>query len=55
MPFNCFKIACVCLLIMPMADKAAAQVVVGLWEPYRPERCSYEIVECGRRIADGWV
>ncbi|CAM9755964.1 unnamed protein product [Ectocarpus fasciculatus] len=32
------------------ADKAAAQPIVGLWEPYRPERFYYEVVECGRRI-----
>ncbi|CAM9632719.1 unnamed protein product [Ectocarpus fasciculatus] len=32
------------------ADKAAAQPIVGLWEPYRPERFFYEVVECGRRI-----
>ena len=32
------------------ADKAEAQPIVGLWEPYRPERFYYEVVECGRRI-----
>ena len=32
------------------ADRAAAQPIVGLWEPYRPERFYYEVVECGRRI-----
>ncbi|CAM9718324.1 unnamed protein product [Scytosiphon promiscuus] len=32
------------------ADKAAAQPIVGLWEPYRPERFYYEVIECGRRI-----
>eukprot|EP00752_Nemacystus_decipiens_P005317 g4823.t1 len=32
------------------ADKTRAQSIVGLWEPYRPERFYYEVVECGRRI-----
>ncbi|CAM9385517.1 unnamed protein product [Laminaria digitata] len=32
------------------ADKAVAQPIAGLWEPYRPERFYYEIVECGRRV-----
>eukprot|EP00903_Cladosiphon_okamuranus_P012632 g11818.t1 len=32
------------------ADKVAAQPIGGLWEPYRPERFYYEVVECGRRV-----
>ncbi|CAM9138813.1 unnamed protein product, partial [Hapterophycus canaliculatus] len=32
------------------ADKAAAQPISSLWEPYRPERFYYEVIECGRRI-----
>ena len=32
------------------ADKTVAQSTAGLWEPYRPERFYYEVVECGRRI-----
>ncbi|CAN0250034.1 unnamed protein product [Scytosiphon promiscuus] len=32
------------------ADKTKAQSIAGLWEPYRPERFYYEVVECGRRI-----
>eukprot|EP00903_Cladosiphon_okamuranus_P010574 g9999.t1 len=32
------------------ADKAAAQPIVGLWEPYGPALFYYEVVECGRRI-----
>ncbi|CAM9614990.1 unnamed protein product [Ectocarpus sp. 12 AP-2014] len=32
------------------ADKAVAQSIAGLWEPYKPERFYYEVVECGRRI-----
>lgn len=32
------------------ADKATARPIAGLWEPYRPERFFYEVVECGRRI-----
>eukprot|EP00752_Nemacystus_decipiens_P013346 g11816.t1 len=32
------------------ADKTVAQPIAGLWEPYRPERYYYEVVECGRRI-----
>lgn len=32
------------------ADKSAAQPISGLWEPYRPERFYYEVIECGRRI-----
>eukprot|EP00752_Nemacystus_decipiens_P008185 g7321.t1 len=31
-------------------DKVAAQAISGLWEPYRPERFYYEVVECGRRV-----
>lgn len=32
------------------ADKTVAQPIAGLWEPYRPERFYYEIIECGRRV-----
>ncbi|CAB1096488.1 unnamed protein product [Ectocarpus sp. CCAP 1310/34] len=32
------------------ADKTVAQPIAGLWEPYRPERFYYEVIECGRRI-----
>ncbi|CAN0341912.1 unnamed protein product, partial [Scytosiphon promiscuus] len=32
------------------ADKTQAQSISSLWEPYRPERYFYEVVECGRRI-----
>ncbi|CAN0093617.1 unnamed protein product [Ectocarpus sp. 4 AP-2014] len=32
------------------ADKAVAQSISGLWEPYRPERFYYEVVECVRRV-----
>ncbi|CAM9564717.1 unnamed protein product, partial [Ectocarpus fasciculatus] len=32
------------------ADRKVAQSTAGLWEPYRPERFYYEVVECGRRI-----
>ncbi|CAM9846642.1 unnamed protein product [Sphacelaria rigidula] len=32
------------------ADKTIAQSISGLWEPYRPERFYYEVIECGRRI-----
>ncbi|CAM9790810.1 unnamed protein product [Scytosiphon promiscuus] len=32
------------------ADKTGAQSISSLWEPYRPERFYYEVVECGRRI-----
>ncbi|CAM9812920.1 unnamed protein product, partial [Ectocarpus sp. 6 AP-2014] len=32
------------------ADKAVAQPMAGLWEPYRPERFYYEVVECVRRV-----
>ena len=32
------------------ADKTVAQPIADLWEPYRPERYYYEVVECGRRI-----
>eukprot|EP00903_Cladosiphon_okamuranus_P018352 g16884.t1 len=31
-------------------DKTRAQSISSLWEPYRPERFYYEVVECGRRI-----
>ncbi|CAM9792296.1 unnamed protein product, partial [Ectocarpus sp. 12 AP-2014] len=31
-------------------DKTVAQPISGLWEPYRPERFYYEVVECGRRV-----
>ena len=34
----------------PRADKATAESIASLWEPYRPNRYYYEIVECGRRI-----
>lgn len=32
------------------ADKAAAQPIAGLWEPYRPERFYHEVVECVHRV-----
>eukprot|EP00752_Nemacystus_decipiens_P005318 g4824.t1 len=32
------------------ADKTKARSISSLWEPYRPERFYYEVVECGRRI-----
>ncbi|CAN0382790.1 unnamed protein product [Ectocarpus sp. 12 AP-2014] len=32
------------------ADKTVALSISGLWEPYRPERFYYEVVECGRRV-----
>ncbi|CAM9790765.1 unnamed protein product [Scytosiphon promiscuus] len=32
------------------ADKTTAQPISDLWEPYKPERFYYEVVECGRRI-----
>ena len=32
------------------ADKTIAQPIAGLWEPYRPERFYYEVIECGRRF-----
>ncbi|CAN0406723.1 unnamed protein product, partial [Laminaria digitata] len=32
------------------ADKATAQSITGLWAPYRPSCCYYEVVECARRI-----
>lgn len=38
------------VLADPTADKTVAQSIAGLWEPYRPERFYYEIVECGRRV-----
>eukprot|EP00903_Cladosiphon_okamuranus_P017291 g15933.t1 len=31
-------------------DKTAAQPISDLWDPYRPERFYYELVECGRRV-----
>ena len=32
------------------ADKTVAEPIASLWEPYRPERFYYEIIECARRI-----
>ncbi|CAN0089674.1 unnamed protein product [Ectocarpus fasciculatus] len=32
------------------ADKTIAQPIAALWEPYRPARFYYEVVECGRRV-----
>lgn len=34
----------------PGADKSAVQAMASLWDPYRPSRFYYEIVEYGRRI-----
>ena len=31
-------------------DKTKARSIAGLWEPYRPDRFYYEVVECGRRV-----
>ncbi|CAN0412863.1 unnamed protein product, partial [Hapterophycus canaliculatus] len=31
-------------------DQTTAQPISSLWEPYRPERFYYELVECARRI-----
>ncbi|CAB1105335.1 unnamed protein product [Ectocarpus sp. CCAP 1310/34] len=38
------------VLMDPTADKASAQSTADLWEPYRPERFYYEVIECGRRV-----
>ncbi|CAM9358530.1 unnamed protein product [Ectocarpus sp. 13 AM-2016] len=38
------------VLASASADRTKAASIVGLWEPYRPERFYYEVVECGRRI-----
>lgn len=32
------------------ADKATAQSIASLWEPYKPSCFYYEVIECGRRI-----
>ena len=32
------------------ADKTVARPIAGLWEPYRPERFYYEVIDCGRRF-----
>ncbi|CAN0486529.1 unnamed protein product [Ectocarpus sp. 12 AP-2014] len=31
-------------------DKTVAQPIADLWQPYKPERFYYEVVECGRRV-----
>lgn len=38
------------ILVDPEADKTAAQPIADLWEPYRPNRFYYEVIECGRRV-----
>lgn len=39
------------VLADPRADKGPAQSIADLWEPYRPERFYYEVIECGRRVS----
>ncbi|CAN0502464.1 unnamed protein product, partial [Scytosiphon promiscuus] len=32
------------------ADKSGARSISGLWEPYKPGRFFYEVIECVRRV-----